>query len=91
MPKQTIDYSDLPAHLQAGIRAYIEDHQSVGGFLTAVLSNDLQGACSRADGVNRYRLWDIVRWLHNYAPEQCWGSPERVNEWLTPRKPDAAI
>lgn len=49
----------------------------------AVLSNDLKEACGRADSFNRRILFEIVVWLYNNAPITCWGSPEKVDAWLT--------
>lgn len=77
-----IDYSGLPESLQDGMRLYIEDRIPTGSFMLAVLSNDLLTACERADDVNRYRLFDIVDWLYNEAPRECWRSPEAVKTWL---------
>jgi hypothetical protein len=55
-----------------------------GGFLYAVLSNDLEQACARADGQNRYLLYDIMFYLFNEPtiPAECWGSPKRVKAWV---------
>ena len=77
-----IDYSDLPEHMQDGMRLYIESRIEPGSFMISVLSNDLRGACERADNINRHRLFDIVSWLYNHAPSRCWGSREAVAAWL---------
>ena len=39
----------VPSHMHEGIVAYIETGRPVGGFLTALLSNDLMGALGKAD------------------------------------------
>lgn len=78
-------YDRLPAGLQSAMQLYIERAIPPGGFLTAVLSNDLRGACARADDINRHELFAIVSWLYNNAPTPCWGSPERVEKWLQSR------
>ncbi|MEI7463699.1 MAG: hypothetical protein WCK03_04880 [Candidatus Taylorbacteria bacterium] len=54
-----------------------------GGFMTAVLSNDLFGAASRADFENRKQLYGYAAWLAAYAPYQSYGSPEIVKGWLS--------
>ena len=79
---EPIDYSGLPDHMQDGMRRYIENHVEPGSFLLSVLSNDLFGACERADYINRYRLFDIVQWLYCYAPAGSWGCTEAVKAWL---------
>jgi hypothetical protein len=78
-----IDYSGLPFSLRDGMRLYIEGHVETGGFLHAVLSNDLRRACERADAENQRALFSIVCWIYNEAPSTCWGSPEKVAAWLS--------
>lgn len=53
-----------------------------GHFLTAVLSNDLRAAVSRADLINRRCLVDLVVFLFNHAPAVCWGSAGLVQDWI---------
>lgn len=77
-----IDYSRLPGHMQDGFRLYIERGIPGGSFMTAVLSNDLMGAFGRADDINRARLFDTCAFLANHAPIGCYGSPERVKDWI---------
>ena len=36
-----MNYDKLPAHMQEAARGYVEDGAVVGGFLTALLSNNL--------------------------------------------------
>ena len=74
----------VPEPLREGLIMYLVDHVPTGSFLQAVLSNDLHDACRRADEHNRYRLFDIVYFLHNHAPGMAWGSVENVTRWLTP-------
>lgn len=71
----------VPEHLREGIEGHIATGREVGSFLTALLSNDLRDAVCRADDVNRLRLRDIVVFLVNDAPADCWGSPEKVAAW----------
>ena len=75
------NYAELPEGLQGGMKRYIEDGISTGHFLTAVLSNDLLGAVSRADGTNIKLLPEIVRWIYNEAPSNCWGTAKQVQAW----------
>ena len=72
----------IPAYSMSSIHRYIDEHQRVGGFLTAVLSNDLAGSIRRADPDNLGALLSILGYLHYDAPAQCWGSPEKVRRWL---------
>ena len=76
------NYEFLPEHIRCAMQRYIENRIPPGGFLMAVLSNNLVEACSRADSINRERLFDIVSFLYNEVPSVCWGSPEKVKAWL---------
>lgn len=86
----TLRYDRLPIGLAGAMQRYIENRIPPGHFLTAVLSNDLSEACGRADDDNRHRLFEIVSWVYNEAPSACWGSPQRVAEWLRAREAEAA-
>jgi len=77
-----INYNGLPEGLKGGLQRYIEHGIEPGSFLQAVLRNDLMGSFAQADIHNRYLLFDIVRWLYNEAPSQCWGSSEKVKAWI---------
>jgi len=68
------------------LRRYANDHIQPGGFLTAVLSNDLKEAFGRADDENLVTLFEIVKYCYNELPANCWGSPEKVSKWLAARE-----
>lgn len=81
------DQADRDAHALteddlAPLKMYIEDGIEPGGFLSAVLQNNLCEAAGRADLYNRRRLFEYVQWLYNDAPANCWGSPEKVQAYL---------
>jgi hypothetical protein len=80
-----VDWALIPERMRAPLRLYVEEHRPVGDFLTAVLSNDLRGAVSRADDDNIARLPDFSNFLQWYCPSLCWGSPEKVRAWLAQR------
>jgi hypothetical protein len=65
-----------------GLDRYANERIPTGGFLRAVLENDLRGACERADDENAHDLYEIVRYCYNRIPAVCWGSPESVKKWL---------
>ena len=54
-----------------------------GGFMTAVLSNDLYRAVGKADFVNISLINVYVDWLRWHAPHGSYGTPEMVCSWLT--------
>ena len=64
------------------LQRYVEHRMPTGGFLEAVLCNDLREACGHADNYNRHKIFEIVSYCWNELPYNCWGSPERVNNWL---------
>jgi len=72
----------IPPHMLAGLQRYIGHGEPVGGFLTAVLENDLIEACSRADDVNLENLPAYAAFLYARAPRDCYGSPEKVAAWI---------
>lgn len=76
-----MNYEGLPEGLREGARLWIEHGIEPGSFLTAVIRNDLKEACAMADDENRFRLFQIVSWWYNKAPELCWGSPNRFESW----------
>ena len=61
---------------------YVKEGIPPGGFVRAVLENDLMGSCSRADEENAAALHDICSCIYNKVPTACYGSPEKVREWL---------
>lgn len=80
-------YSDninlIPSHMQDGILRYIEDGIRGGAFMTAVLSNQLQEAFQLGDQSNIEAMQYWVTYLYNYAPRDCYGSPEAVDYWVS--------
>jgi hypothetical protein len=85
--RQRLVERDIPLTLHEGLTEYFAARRPVGGFLTAVLSNDLREACVRADDVNRYALAEIVLFLHTYCPAPAWGSRAAVEAWLADPAP----
>lgn len=76
----------------AGIRQYVAgDHpHEFGGFVTALLANDLVGAFMCADGANRRAMGEYAAFLYNEMPwrtgnarRDYWGSYEAVRHRIT--------
>jgi len=77
------DYAEqIPRHTLEGLRAYVCNGRAGGGFLAAVLSNDLMRAIGQADDANQRALAAICNFLWNRCPVGCWGSPENYQQWL---------
>lgn len=71
----------VPPHMRDSFKLWIENGINAGSFGMAVLTNDLKEAIGRADDINKEHLPSIVAWLYNYAPSDCWGSVENVENW----------
>ena len=78
------DYSQIPPHMMARLLAYLDNHEPVGDFLTAVLTNNLSDACAYADDTNIEIIPVYAAYLYNNAPAAAWGSPEKLKAWLAP-------
>ena len=74
-------YAQLPPLSAEGARNYVKLRLHPGGFLRAVLENDLALAFGRADQKNTEVMGVWARWL-GLIPRDCWGSPQKVNDWL---------
>jgi len=61
-------YGLIPSHTLHALEQFLSDGQPVGGFLTAVLDNDLKNAIGRADRENLSALEQIVKLIYNYFP-----------------------
>ena len=64
------------------INDYVEHGYEPGGFVTAVLANDLMASFGRADHENQATLFQICSYVYNEIPLSCHGSYEKVEEWL---------
>lgn len=64
------------------LERYVQNKIPTGGFLKAVLENDLVEAFGQADDINKYRIGEIIKYIYNELPSLCWGSPEKVQNWL---------
>ena len=80
----------IPINVAEGLARYIFDQCPTGGFLKAVLSNDLKEAYARADAGSERSMGAIVRVLYNHTPLACQGSPEIVQAWLAAKVDDDA-
>lgn len=68
--------------VKASLAAYRDTGRPTGGFLHAVLENDLLGAVARADEHNVRAIPDIAAFCREQLPAIAWASPEHVARWL---------
>ena len=72
----------IPEHMVEAVYNYLEYGTPPGGFLTAVLSNDLMDALRRADDKNIESLPAWGRLLYNHIPPGAYGSRKAVEAWI---------
>lgn len=76
------DSSLIEPRFKEALDLYANEGRRPGGFITAVLCNDLRESVARADGRALENLPHIVAYCHWEIPSVCWGSPEKVAEWI---------
>ena len=79
-------YPFISQILVDSLKLYVKEGIPPGGFLTAVLCNDLKEAIARADNRNIKILDEIVKFCYWEIPATCWGSEEKVKYWITKKK-----
>lgn len=72
----------IDENIRESLNRYIKHRIHAGGFLTAVLENNLMEAMGRADSVNRANLHEICKYIYNNLPRESWGSREKVQNYL---------
>jgi hypothetical protein len=75
-------YNPIRPDLLGALERYLNNGIEAGGFLMAVLENDLCGACYRADVENGHNLKNIVGYVYNNIPSAAWGSREKVSAYI---------
>ena len=82
---------EIPAYMMPHVIDYIENGAPVGNFLTAIITNNLEGAVARADGQNISNIPAYVCFFYNYAPADCYGSSNKMAEWYKTREAKGSI
>ena len=73
----------IPAHLLEGLDRYVRENIPTGGFLRAVLENDLSGAFNRcSDPSQLTTIKPLLRYFFGCLPAPCWGTSAKVKAWL---------
>jgi hypothetical protein len=76
------EYAAIPEDMRESMTRYVEERKEPGGFLSAVIRNDLLDAVCRADRHNLLLVKEYAQWFYNVAPAGCHGSPEKMKAWL---------
>ena len=76
------DEEYVPEHIRAGITNYFERGLHPGGFVSAVVPNDLSRAVQSAEHENRKHIPSITRWILFNAPAASRGSWAAFDNWI---------
>lgn len=76
------NYPTVPTRVVDTLALYVKHGCEPGGFLYAVLSNNLAEAVAHGDTGNLAALADITKFVYNEIPSEAWGSQNKVNAWL---------
>ncbi len=79
------DWSLIPEHMRGAVSRYVMHGLHPGGFLPAIICNDLQSAVARADSVNQSRIADYIRFFSSHVPRAAWGAESMMNKWMKGR------
>lgn len=77
-------HDGVPELIFGGIKRFFRYHLEPGAGLNAILSNDLRTTVQycRNDVLESLRQ---IMFLLNDLPSDCWGTQERVNDWISQR------
>lgn len=67
-------FTGCPPRLREGVRRYVDHGLRPGGFLSAVIANDLRDALARIDGQSKPWIQSIVAHVFNVVPPHMRGS-----------------
>ena len=76
----------IPQHTKDALDRWVENGWHPGGFLEAVLTNDLFGAVGHADDMNRVAIFDVCSYVYSELPGNCWGTHEVMKVWAEMRR-----
>jgi hypothetical protein len=75
-------WGNIPESMRGGVIRYVEQGIPPGHFLMAVFTNDFMEMARRADSENGRLFMDYAKLLANECPGDCWGSLEKVADWI---------
>ena len=80
-------YDAIPKRIMEALERYEHGGVLPGHFLQAILHNNLFVTVWRADDDSYAALKQIVHYVYNEMPGNCWGSKDVVNEWVLKTSP----
>lgn len=80
------DAALCPERFVEAFERYVNQGCQPGGFLRAVMCNNLVDAFHRADEDAMVMLPHIVAYMYNKLPGDAWGSDQRIDAFLARRR-----
>lgn len=77
-----MNWCGVPEYMREGVSLYLLYGRIPGHFLSAIFSNDLMKALSRADDNNINCLKNYGQLLYNHVPASSYGSEEAFKGWI---------
>lgn len=81
-------YRKIPQGILDGLHRYQTYGIMPGGFLSAVLENDLMSAVMLADEKSQEAFFEIVHYVYHELPYACHGSKEKIVSWIALKTED---
>lgn len=75
----------LPRHCAVAFCEYLDHGRPLGGFLQAIVANDLYVAAKKSDPMNYQALRQYVDFLYEAADPRAYGSYKRYDVWVKTR------
>lgn len=72
----------VPEHIKNGICSYVEQGRRPGRCLSHIFDNQLVQAFATADDKVGPAMHDIVKFIYNHVPAECWGGQGSVDAWV---------
>lgn len=83
-------WAPVPHELKEGLRNYLCDRMTVGGFLQAVLTDDLYKAVKRAHITSFWALKEIIDIIVMWFPSPSIGSEFNYDQWTGITEPEVS-
>ena len=80
-------YEKVPERIKESLHRYVIYGIMPGGFLSAVLENNLMAAVHLASGDCREGFFEIASYIWNELPLVCHGSADKVRAWMQSKEP----
>lgn len=80
--KPLIEYGQTLNNIGDSLKNYLEYGYPPGSFLTHLLYGDIYRSYQSADRWSKDYLSNIIGFIVNNLPQECYGSKDKVNAWI---------